>query len=399
MSHKNLLQALLGSGNVIPIHKPVLQLTRDYHSAALLEQIVFLMPRASDPEQYVWKLREDWLEECCFTSEHQFKTARARLKELELLEEKTMRVPRGKSHVNVPAYRIDLDRLTVLLGGGEIHQPGPATSDPHGAHQPDPAKFTDSTQRDSPTRPLDSSPTHIEHSTQHSTQTQPSSSSPEIPEGKPQVLKPEEEGFKDFVKRQNLNKGETEQLLALEGFPFCHAAVQYLIPAHVQIFRAALQLKYKARADWETFSDWLIDFQSDVQAHGSLIVEGALQNTQQTPITYRASTFKYYRKVLATLTGTEPDPADPEPEDDTVKFPLTPSSAWLQHITEIEQVQPGITLHRRPDAVLERIPKTLVVSSVDVLRSGDWVVYCQNDIDFRFAEVKRNYGIPLQETA
>lgn len=392
MTHKNLLQTLLGSGNVIPIHKPVLRLTRCYHAAALLEQIVFLMPRAADPEGFVYKTRDEWREECVFETEHQFKTAKSRLVELELLQEKTMRVPRGQSYVNLPAYRIDMEHLAVLLGGGEIHRPGPASSEPHVAHQPDPAKFTDSTQWDSPTRPLDSSPTHIEHSTQHSTQTQPSSSSPEIPEGKPQGLKPEEEGFKDFVKRQNLNKGETEQLLALEGFPFCHAAVRFLIPAHVQIFRAALQLKYKARADWETFSDWLIDFQSDVQAHGSLIVEGALQNTQQTPITYRASTFKYYRKVLVTLTGTEPDPADPEPEDDTVKFPLTPAMQ-LQHITEIEQVQPGITLHRRPDAVLERIPKTLVVSSVDVLRSGDWVVYCQNDTDFRFGEIKRNYGI------
>lgn len=113
------ISKVLGTGNLVSYHREVAFMLGSSHAAQLLEHIMWLSDLASDPDGFVYKTRDEWMYEVVLT-EHEFKNARGLLEKRGLLETKQMRVRRGESFVNLPAYRIDEFKLWDLM---EDHVP------------------------------------------------------------------------------------------------------------------------------------------------------------------------------------------------------------------------------------------------------------------------------------
>jgi hypothetical protein len=137
---KHPLSRLLGANSIIALHRDVIRAVGSYEAAALCEQVVYWMPKAEDPDGWVYKTADEWREELCFTRRG-FDGARASLIALGILQHDYKRVKRGSTYTRVLSFRVDLEALYNALGadaqpvqadmyeagkpsGGETYKPG-----------------------------------------------------------------------------------------------------------------------------------------------------------------------------------------------------------------------------------------------------------------------------------
>ena len=97
----------------IAYHPILARVAGSVTAGLLLSQFLYWTPRSQDPEGWVWKSRDEILHETFLTRTEQ-ETARRRLKEIGVLEEKLAGVP-ARLH-----FRINLSRLTELLASSQL---------------------------------------------------------------------------------------------------------------------------------------------------------------------------------------------------------------------------------------------------------------------------------------
>lgn len=112
---KHPLSRLLGANSTIALHREVIKACGSYEAAALCEQTVYWMPKASDPEGWVYKTAEEWREELCLTRRG-FQSARDSLEGQGILESRLQRVQRGQTYTRVLSMRVNVEALTNALG-------------------------------------------------------------------------------------------------------------------------------------------------------------------------------------------------------------------------------------------------------------------------------------------
>jgi hypothetical protein len=112
---KHPLSRLLGANNTIALHRDVIRAFGSYEAAALCEQVVYWMPRAVDPDGWVYKSAAEWQEELCLTVRG-FQGARDTLERAGILKTRLQRVRRGDTYTRVLSVRVDLDALYNAIG-------------------------------------------------------------------------------------------------------------------------------------------------------------------------------------------------------------------------------------------------------------------------------------------
>lgn len=106
---KSIVKTLLNSnGNVIAYHPDLARVGGGITSGILLSQLLYWTGKGADADGWIFKKQTDWTKETALSRAEQ-ETARRRLRERGLLEEKLAGIP------SVVHYRIDLDKLAELL--------------------------------------------------------------------------------------------------------------------------------------------------------------------------------------------------------------------------------------------------------------------------------------------
>ena len=82
-----ILSSLFGKDNIIPIPVALVELTGDYKSAAMLNQIIYWCPKTNNPTKYVYKSYEDWSKELSLPISS-IRLAKNKLERLELIKTK-----------------------------------------------------------------------------------------------------------------------------------------------------------------------------------------------------------------------------------------------------------------------------------------------------------------------
>jgi hypothetical protein len=158
-----LLERLVGNGNVVTVHTFMIDLTGDHVIAMFLEQLLYWRSRSADKNHEIAKSDADWYEEIRI-SERQMRRARAWL-----LAHKLTKVQRKRSkyYANQPVYHytVNMDALQKAIiktlgkparapkvTGGELHEPSSSKVDgSHGSQGDEPAaSFTESTSETTP---------------------------------------------------------------------------------------------------------------------------------------------------------------------------------------------------------------------------------------------------------
>ena len=104
---KKLINSLSGQANILTIPRVYLEITGDYQSAILLNQIVFWSDRTKRKDGFFYKSYKDWEQEILLT-QYQVKRATSHLKKLGLVDTKLKRAN------NAPTihYKINMECLT-----------------------------------------------------------------------------------------------------------------------------------------------------------------------------------------------------------------------------------------------------------------------------------------------
>ena len=104
---KKLINSLSGQANTLTIPRVYLEITGDYQSAILLNQIVFWSDRTKRKDGFFYKSYKDWEQEILLT-QYQVKRATSHLKKLGLVDTKLKRAN------NAPTihYKINMECLT-----------------------------------------------------------------------------------------------------------------------------------------------------------------------------------------------------------------------------------------------------------------------------------------------
>jgi len=106
---KNIVKTLLDSnGNIIAYHPDLARVGGGITSGVFLSQLLYWTGKGADADGWIFKKQTDWTKETALSRAEQ-ETARRRLRERGLLEEKLAGIP------SVVHYRIDLDKLAELL--------------------------------------------------------------------------------------------------------------------------------------------------------------------------------------------------------------------------------------------------------------------------------------------
>lgn len=93
---------------VVSFHPALARVTGSINSALFLQQILYWMPRTDDEDAWVYKTQKELEEETALSRAEQ-ETARKKLRDMGLLEEKLEGLPARKW------YRCDLDLLAKLM--------------------------------------------------------------------------------------------------------------------------------------------------------------------------------------------------------------------------------------------------------------------------------------------
>lgn len=129
-----IVRALLGSGNVIPLHRETVKMINRsgaksaYETTALLEQIAYWHSKMIDSEWF-YNTREEWMDQLAF-SERQLKNAIAHLKSIGLLSTKRKLTAYQGGVANLLYFRLDFNRLAEYMQGAEIVHVAPASEEP-----------------------------------------------------------------------------------------------------------------------------------------------------------------------------------------------------------------------------------------------------------------------------
>ena len=107
---RKLINSLSGQENILTIPKVYLEITGDYQSAILLNQIVFWSDRTKRKDGFFYKSYKDWEQEVLLT-QYQVKRATSHLNQLGLVDTKLKRAN------NAPTihYKINMEALTEAI--------------------------------------------------------------------------------------------------------------------------------------------------------------------------------------------------------------------------------------------------------------------------------------------
>lgn len=104
---KKLINSLSGQANILTIPRVYLEITGDYQSAILLNQIVFWSDRTKRKDGFFYKSYKDWEQEILLT-QYQVKRATSHLKKLGLVDTKLKRA----NNAPTTHYKINMECLT-----------------------------------------------------------------------------------------------------------------------------------------------------------------------------------------------------------------------------------------------------------------------------------------------
>jgi hypothetical protein len=302
---KHPLSRLLGANSTIALHFEVIRACGSYEAAALCEQVVYWMPKAADPDGWVYKTAREWQEELCLTRRG-FDGARASLEASGFLESTYKRVQRGASHTNVLSMRVDVDALLsaivrlaqpVQVG---LHEPYKTT----GAETYKPA----CTNRTS----------HIEEQRLHTETTDREVLSPStlIPFADP----PE---WRESASAEQLTRLELVRYQGLKSDPDAGPHVRVIRNAGADLWRDFVKLGTLAHASNVTLASWAQAMTADLAKHGKDRVLSAIRAVQAAPPEKKGKVWQWYRDEID---GTKPVRATSNPVDEGKRYDAKPLS-------------------------------------------------------------------------
>jgi hypothetical protein len=282
---KHPLSRLLGANSTIALHFEVIRACGSYEAAALCEQVVYWMPKAADPDGWVYKTAREWQEELCLTRRG-FDGARASLEASGFLESTHKRVLRGATHTNVLSMRVDVDALLSAI----VRLAQPVQADLHEAGKTTGAETYKSacTKRTS----------HIEEQRLQTETTDREVLSPStlIPFADP----PE---WREGASAEQLTRLELARYNCLKSDPSAHPHVRAIRAAGADVWREFVKLGVLGKASDVTLTSWAQAMSADLEKHGREKVLAAIHAVQATPPEKRAYVWNWYRDELD---GTKP---------------------------------------------------------------------------------------------
>jgi hypothetical protein len=281
---KHPLSRLLGANSIIALHRDVIRAVGSYEAAALCEQVVYWMPKAEDPDGWVYKTADEWREELCFTRRG-FDGARASLIALGILQHDYKRVKRGSTYTRVLSFRVDLEALYNALGADAQ----PVQADMYEAGKPSGGETYKPGLHETYKRKEQRLPTET-------TDREVLSPSTLIPFADP----PE---WRESASAEQLTRLELARYNGLKSDPSAHPHVRAIRAAGADVWREFVKLGVLGKASDVTLASWAQAMSADLEKHGREKVLAAIHAVQATPPEKRAYVWNWYRDELD---GTKP---------------------------------------------------------------------------------------------
>ena len=87
----SLISSIIGQNNNIVLPVEIIKFTGDYHTAALLSQLIYWQGKQKDPDDWIYKTYDQWEAEIMLSKYQTSRAAKALIK-MEILETKVARV-------------------------------------------------------------------------------------------------------------------------------------------------------------------------------------------------------------------------------------------------------------------------------------------------------------------